>query len=58
MLEQVRNIFLPPIFPKDEDKTRKARYANAIILAFLAIVIVFETFVRVSETILSYPLST
>lgn len=49
MLEQVRNIFLPPVFPRDEDKTRKARYANAIILAFLAIVIVFETFVRVSE---------
>ena len=49
MLEQVRNIFIPPVFPEDEDKTRKARYANAIILAFLAIVIVFETFIRVSE---------
>jgi GAF domain-containing protein len=49
MLEQVRNIFLPPVFPEDEDKTRKARYANAIILAFLGIVFLFETFIRVSE---------
>ena len=49
MLEQVRKLFLPPVFPNDEDKTRRARYANAIMLAFLAVLIVFETFIRVSE---------
>ena len=56
MLEQVRNIFLPPVFPEDEDKTRKASYANAIMLAFLGGVVLFETFIRVSEgyTDLSY----
>ena len=56
MLEQVRNIFLPPVFPEDEDKTRKARYANAIILAFLGVVVLFETLIRVSDnyTDLSY----
>src|SRR5918993_3267019 len=56
MLEQVRNILLPPVFPEDEDKTRKASYANAIMLAFLGGVVLFETFIRVSEgyTDLSY----
>jgi GAF domain-containing protein len=56
MLEQVRKFFRPPVFPEDEDKTRRARYANAIIIAFLAVVIVFETLIRVSEnyTDLSY----
>ena len=49
MLEQVRKFFLPPVFPNDEDKTRRARYANAIMLAFLAVLILFETFIRVSE---------
>lgn len=49
MLNKLWNSFRPPVFPEDEDKTRKARYANAIMIAFLAIVIVFETFIRVSE---------
>jgi GAF domain-containing protein len=48
MLNEIRKFFAPPVFPKDEDKTRKARYANAITLAFLAVVIVFETLVRIS----------
>jgi GAF domain-containing protein len=47
MLKQVRTIFAPPVFPGDEDKTRKARYANAIAIAFLAVVIVYETIVRI-----------
>jgi GAF domain-containing protein len=48
MLKNLQKIFSPPVFPEDEDKTRKARYANAIILAFLAVVVVFETLVRAS----------
>jgi len=49
MLNKLWNVFRPPVFPEDEDKTRKAKYANAITLAFLAVVIVFETLVRFSE---------
>ena len=49
MLEALRKLFRPPVFPSDEDKTRKARYANAIMIAFLAVVILFETAIRVSE---------
>lgn len=45
MLNRVQTVFAPPIFP-DEDKTRKARYANAIALAFLAITIAYETVYR------------
>src|SRR5215208_3694424 len=47
MLKQVSTIFKPPLFPKDEDKTRKASYANMIALAFLAIAIAFELWVRI-----------
>jgi GAF domain-containing protein len=56
MLNQVRNFFAPPVFSEDEDKTRKAKYANAIMIAFLGVVILFETLIRVSEnyTELSY----
>lgn len=46
MLNQVRTFFRAPTFPDDEDKTRKARYANAIASTFLAITIVYETIVR------------
>lgn len=48
MLNQLRNFFTAPAFPGEEDKTRKAKYAHAITLAFLAVVIVFETIVRIS----------
>jgi len=47
MLNQVRTFFRAPTFPDDEDKTRKARYANAIASTFLTITIVYETIVRV-----------
>ena len=45
MLNQIRRIFRPPVFP-EEDKTRKAKYANAIAIAFLIVVIVYETILR------------
>ena len=48
MLNYLRDIFSPPIFPNDEDKTRTAKYANAITLAFLVVVLIFETLVRIS----------
>ncbi|HSB01330.1 MAG TPA: GAF domain-containing protein [Anaerolineales bacterium] len=50
MLIQLLKIFAPlapPIFPEDEDKTRRAKYANAIAIAFLILVIGFEAFIRI-----------
>jgi GAF domain-containing protein len=46
MLKQVSTFFRPPLFPDDEDKTRKAKYANAIAIAFFAVIIVYETGIR------------
>jgi GAF domain-containing protein len=46
MWKQVSTMLLPPVFPNDEDKTRKARYANVIAFAFLAISVAFEAGVR------------
>ena len=40
-------IFAPPIFPDDEDKTRKARYANAIALTLIFIILGYEIGARV-----------
>lgn len=42
MLKRMMKIFAPPIFPEDEDKTRKARYANAIALTLIVIVLGYE----------------
>jgi GAF domain-containing protein len=42
MLKRMTKIFAPPIFPEDEDKTRKAKYANAIALTFIVIVLGYE----------------
>lgn len=50
MLKQLIQILAPlapPVFPDDEDKTRKAAYANAIIFVFLAAVISFQIGTRV-----------
>lgn len=47
MLNQIRKILRAPKFPEDEDKTRKARYSNAIALTFLVITILYETVYRV-----------
>ena len=46
MLEQVRNFFLPPVFPEDEDKSRKAVYAHVAILVLMVAAIAYEAFVR------------
>lgn len=46
MLNQVRIFFTPPTFPEDVDKTRKARYANAIASTFLVITLAYETIIR------------
>jgi GAF domain-containing protein len=46
MLNTFSTFLRPPIFPEDEDKTRKAKYAHVIALAFLAIAIVFEAGLR------------
>jgi GAF domain-containing protein len=48
MLQQVRNFFSPPIFPEDEDKTRKAKYAHVIALVLLGVSVAFEAVVRTS----------
>lgn len=45
MLNKLRSFFAAPIFP-DEDKTRKARYANAIALTFLVVTIAYEFIIR------------
>lgn len=47
MLKQARTILKAPFFPDDEDKTRKARYANAIAIAFLAAIILYEFGIRI-----------
>lgn len=46
MLKYVSTALRPPVFSEDEDKTRKAKYAHVIALAFLAISIVFEAGLR------------
>src|SRR6266508_2826530 len=47
MFKQVSTFLKPPVFPEDEDKTRKAKYANAIAIAFTAVIIVYETGIRI-----------
>ncbi|HEX2994100.1 MAG TPA: GAF domain-containing protein [Anaerolineales bacterium] len=50
MLKQVLKIFAPlapPVFPDDEDKTRRAMYANAIVIALVAFIVLFETIIRI-----------
>ena len=47
MWNQVRKFFAPPTFPDDEDKTRKARYANAIDIAFLFIAFAYQIVIRI-----------
>lgn len=49
MLKQALKIFAPlapPIFPEDEDKTRRARYANAIVIAIVVFMVLFEISIR------------
>jgi len=42
MLKRMTELLAAPIFPEDEDKTRKAKYANAIALTFIGIVLAYE----------------
>jgi GAF domain-containing protein len=49
MLEQVRNFFRSPVFPEDEDKTRKAQYAHVTAFVLLGAALAFETSVRFSQ---------
>jgi GAF domain-containing protein len=48
MLNELWNFFRPPIFPEDEDKTRKARYAHVIALGLLVVALSYEVLVRSS----------
>lgn len=48
MLKQVGTLFKAPFFPNEEEKTRKARYANAIAIAFLAVIVLYEVGVRIA----------
>ena len=49
MSKLLRAIFAAPIFPEDEDKTRKARYANAIALALIMIILGYEVSARLAS---------
>ena len=49
MFDSFLKLIKPPVFPEDEDKTRKAMYANAIAIAFFIAVVLFETYVRISD---------
>jgi GAF domain-containing protein len=48
LLTQVRYFFTSPVFPEDEDKTRRARYTHVTALVLLGAALVFEAFVRIS----------
>ena len=48
MLNEVWKFFSPPLFPEDEDKTRKARYAHVIALGLLLVALAYEVLVRFS----------
>jgi GAF domain-containing protein len=49
MPNQVRTLFASPTFPNDEDKTRKARYANAIAITFLLITLAYQIGIRTAS---------
>ena len=51
MFKQLRALFAAPVFPDDEDKTRKAKYANAIALAFIVIILGYEIAARLTAGI-------
>ena len=40
--KSAKQFFAPPVFPEDEEKTRRAKYANAIALTFIVIVFGYE----------------
>lgn len=48
MLKSLLNYLAPPVFPDDEEKTRKARYANVIALTFIFVALGYETGTRLA----------
>jgi GAF domain-containing protein len=49
MLNEVVTFLKPPLFPEDEDKTRKAKYANAIAIVFFVVIIVYQISIRLFQ---------
>ncbi|HEU0293280.1 MAG TPA: GAF domain-containing protein [Anaerolineales bacterium] len=49
MLKRVLSFFKPPVFPEDQDKTRKASYAHAISLAFTGLILLYELYLLSSN---------
>lgn len=47
MLKSLLKFLAPPVFPDDEDKTRKARYANVITIVLGLAALGFETATRI-----------
>lgn len=47
MLKPVSTFFTSPFFPEDEDKTRRAKYAHRIAIAFLGVIIFYEGPIRI-----------
>lgn len=56
VIQSIKKILAPPIFPEDEDKTRKARYTNLITLIFLSIVVAFQVWARLIGGYVSFSL--
>ncbi len=50
MLRSVLSFFKPPVFPEDDEKTRKARYAHVIILALTIVILTYELIRRFTRT--------
>ncbi len=49
LLRKILAPLAPPVFPDDEDKTRRAKYANTIALIFLVAVILWEGWAKISQ---------
>ncbi len=50
MLRAILSFFKPPVFPEDEEKSRKAFYAHVIILALMFVILAYELFLRFTRT--------
>ena len=50
MFRSLLTFFAAPVYPDNDDKTRKSRYANAISLAFMVIVLGYEIGTRASRS--------
>lgn len=57
MLKRLKAFFKPPIFPDDEEKSRKAVYASSISLAFSGAVLAFELFLRFTREVQAFVLA-